>query len=382
MSEPRSRNNSDHTIDSIEAFFGIGDANDTGSFVLNSKKDVMKALSEHVKSLISIRLAQPMTLIPQAMKDFRRERVLFNEIPFIPDKTHSHRNIAFALTLKEYMQRMRRVHRGCDRSRATGGTGMDRDRKGEWEGPPSAAKGSAGYVMPETTESDNAVPQDIDGLLDLSGMSSEDIILQRACRTSAGADSFFMVQRLFATVRGTFVTQRTNILGFVPFVNGEPPVVVDVYLQAVGQEVAELSIALHLSEELSDEGLGSGLGEGLEEKKRVATGASSKDSTSLNTSTNGNDTPNVGNICAEAEQAEHELIARIKVSNSFAIYDEDIIDLIAGEPETDPPPWLELETSIIDMMNFRTGEQRRILEVQVYCPETGEYFPPLTARSN
>jgi hypothetical protein len=45
--------------------------------------------------------------------------------------------------------------------------------------------------------------------------------MQRACRTSAGADSFFTVQKLFC-IEGTFLTQKT--------LDDDPPVLIDVFL--------------------------------------------------------------------------------------------------------------------------------------------------------
>jgi hypothetical protein len=152
-------------------------------------------------------------------------------------------------------------------------------------------------------------------------------------------------------------------------VNGEPPVEIQVFLQPVRQEGIK-----HLGVQLSKSSLGSvdldvssasGGSEEVAEEGVVATAAAI--TAAASTSPSPSPCPSV------------ELVARIKISNSFAIYDEDIIDLIAGEPETDPPPWLELETVITDELNFRTGEQLRVLQVQVHCPETGQYFPPLEA---
>lgn len=42
----------------------------------------------------------------QAKRDFRRERVLFNDVPFIPDKADIHRCHAFTLTLHRLVQRL------------------------------------------------------------------------------------------------------------------------------------------------------------------------------------------------------------------------------------------------------------------------------------
>ena len=132
-----------------------------GAELGNSKADVMGALKTHVDSLISIELPQPMTPISQALKDFRRERVLFNDIPFIPHKSGAHRNFAFALSLKEFIRRIRRSYPGCDKSCSVDSSVGTVDT------------GEDFHFRPEPRESD---------LLDLENMSSCDLILQRACR--------------------------------------------------------------------------------------------------------------------------------------------------------------------------------------------------------
>ena len=73
------------------------------------------------------------------------------------------------------------------------------------------------------------------------------------------------------------------------------------------------------------------------------------------------------------------LVCDICISNSFAVYDAETVDLISGDPNTDPPPWLEVETIITDRCNFTTGQQHRVLEVQVYIPALNAYYPPLQA---
>jgi len=369
-------------ISAIESYFG-GLEGEIDPAKITTKKDVIKALQLHAKTLISIRLSQPSTPISQALKDFRRERVLFNEVPFIPDKTDSHRNVAFAMTLKEYITRLRRSFQGCDNSSlstsssgapsrkqsfsvnscgAENSTASDDDSK-----IPISAKNKSAADEPETKHDEHG-----DELLNLERMTSQNIILQRACRTSAGADSFFMVQSLFATVEGTFVTQRTNIVGFVPFVNGEPPVQVEVFVQETDKSKRphpsnpEKSVNV---EEKARDGLNtvfSGAGGCVGAPPAHTREPQAAQAASIE----GN-----GHI----PDAGMDLVARIKVCNSFAVYDEDIIDQIAGEPETDPPPWLELETVITDHMNFRTGEQHRVLEVQVFTPGNGKYYPPLEA---
>ena len=166
-------------------------------------------------------LSQPATPIAQALKDFRRERVLFNEVPFIPDKADTDRNVGFALTLSEYLRRIRQIYPdGVD----NGLVHKERGRSlGQFVEPNSSSNSHKRRQKDRESVESKYKP------LDLNNMSSAELILQRSCRSSAGTDSFFMVQKLFA-VEGTLVTQRSNILGFVPFVNGEPPVVINLFL--------------------------------------------------------------------------------------------------------------------------------------------------------
>jgi len=394
-------------ISAIESYFG-GLEGEIDPSKITTKKDVIKALQLHAKTLISIRLSQPATPISQALKDFRRERVLFNEVPFIPDKTDSHRNVAFAMTLKEYILRLRRSFTGCDNSCVSTSSSGAPSRKQSFSvsnsGTASSTDDDAKISKSAAAVEGPATPkynEHGEELLDLEGMTSQNLILQRACRTSAGSDSFFMVQSLFATVQGTFVTQRTNILGFVPFVNGEPPVQVDVFVQereekeekeekdvtegpapsstdAKAAEDAEGSLSTVFS------GLEGSAGTGTSPDEHEHGAAAETEPLSVaHADADADAAASTGCIGTSPDEntVTMDLIARIKVCNSFAVYDEDIIDLIAGEPETDPPPWLELETVITDHMNFRTGEQHRVLEVQVFTPETGKYYPPLEVRS-
>ena len=174
-----------------------------------TKAEVEAALKMDSQCLTGIHLSQPATPIAQALKDFRRERVLFNEVPFIPDKADTDRNVGFALTLSEYLRRIRQIYPdGVD-------NGLVHKERGRSLGQ---------FVEPNTSsnshkrrQKDQESPESKYKPLDLNNMSSAELILQRSCRSSAGTDSFFMVQKLFA-VEGTLVTQRSNILGFVPFV--------------------------------------------------------------------------------------------------------------------------------------------------------------------
>jgi hypothetical protein len=125
-----------------------------------TKQDIISIL-EHCTILHRIPLPPPNVGTEQAYKDFARERVLLNDVAFIPDKNDIDRSHAFALTLKILLQRCMRC---------------------------SDAYDAALYPRPEAIS---------------------DLLLQRACRTSAGADSFFFVQKMLC-MEGTFVTQKVS----------------------------------------------------------------------------------------------------------------------------------------------------------------------------
>ncbi|KAJ1379041.1 hypothetical protein B484DRAFT_37923, partial [Ochromonadaceae sp. CCMP2298] len=115
----------------------------------------------------------------QARKDFVRERVLLNDVPFIPDRVDLHRCSAFAFTLQTLLARLTRAH-----------------------------------------------PHSYSHTHSQQDASIAEIVMQRACRTSAGADSFFMVQKLLCS-EGTFVTQRAF--------PSDAPIRVDVFVAEEGQ---------------------------------------------------------------------------------------------------------------------------------------------------
>ena len=139
---------------------------------VNSKTDVLRTLLHHQSIFRRILIDKaPIVSKDQAEKDFRRERVILNGVVFIPDKINDARSEAFARSLRILVERMLRASSI------------------------SQKKGSTDWIS--------------------------DIILQRGCRTSAGADSFFLVQKLFC-VDGTFVTQKTSL-------QAEDPIVIDVF---------------------------------------------------------------------------------------------------------------------------------------------------------
>mmetsp|Transcript_24387 Transcript_24387/g.26660 ORF Transcript_24387/g.26660 Transcript_24387/m.26660 type:complete len:372 (+) Transcript_24387:101-1216(+) len=138
----------------------------------SSKHDVIKAL-ETCNVLHRIPLPEPNVSIEQALKDFYREKVLLNDVAFIPDKHDDDRSHGFSQTLHVLLSRM-----------TTDTSTYNFEKYGD-------------------------------------SKSVGNLLMQRACRTSAGADSFFTVQKLLCT-EGTFLTQKT--------LEDDPPVLIDVFL--------------------------------------------------------------------------------------------------------------------------------------------------------
>ena len=74
---------------------------------LTTKDEVLEALETSAALLHCIPLLQKIGVSSdQAEKDFRREKVLLNEVPFIPDRLDDSRSQAFLLTLREFVGRM------------------------------------------------------------------------------------------------------------------------------------------------------------------------------------------------------------------------------------------------------------------------------------
>eukprot|EP01031_Cornospumella_fuschlensis_P048974 gene48974-59956_t len=121
-----------------------------------------------------IPLPAPTVSIEQAQKDFRRERILLNDVAFVPDKDDVERSVAFSRTLKVLLQRLMRNRAVYNSQQYSGADAI------------------------------------------------ADLLLQRACRTSAGSDSFFTIQKMFC-VEDTIVTQNTTI-------TDDPPIHIDVFL--------------------------------------------------------------------------------------------------------------------------------------------------------
>lgn len=291
------------------------------------KDDVIRAL-ERCNYLNQIPLPPPIVTLEQAEKDFCRERVLLNDVAFVPDKFDLDRAHAFSLTLRMLLRRM----------------------------------------LPAFS---NQLYKDSDHICD--------ILMQRACRTSAGSDSFFTVQKMLC-VEGTFVTQKTLV--------NDPPIHIDVFL---GHHESFEPVSHPVSPAGSDS-----RGRSFSDA-RPANG--SRQTPSLSAPPVIEQTPSH----IHSTHYEPSLCARIQVSNSFAIYDVAAMDLLG---ETDdffseqddlaaaedgvsaannhtrerspstlaPLPWLDVESVVIDESNFRTGRHWRRLHLLVSCPATGQVF--------
>ena len=64
------------------------------------------------------------------------------------------------------------------------------------------------------------------------------------------------------------------------------------------------------------------------------------------------------------------LCSRIEVRNSYAIYDSDMMDFLTGQKDQDPPPWLDVETTVIDESNHKLNSHSRRLKISVTSPNS------------
>ena len=117
------------------------------------RESVIEFVRSNKACLRGILLSDPVVAVEQARKDFQRERVLLNDVPFVPSKTHVFKNYAFASTSLRLVEKLL-------------------------------------VIQPDAS-------------LKEKGTEICDLVLRRACRTGAGADSIFMVQSFFC-VEGTF----------------------------------------------------------------------------------------------------------------------------------------------------------------------------------
>jgi hypothetical protein len=160
------------------------------------RNGVIAFVSNHRDSLRNIILSDPTVSIEQAKKDFQRERVLLNDVPFIPSRVHVYKNAAFTSTVSHLIDKLFLL-------------GAQDSNEGH-------AAGAA------------------------------DVVLQRACRTGAGADSLFLVQKLFC-IDGTFAKHCSE--------PNDPPIQVFVFSDAITGAVCAKSVvcntfALHSMDNL------------------------------------------------------------------------------------------------------------------------------------
>lgn len=147
-----------------------------------SKPNVIFSAIEQNKSYLENIRLDPIADVTteQALKDFNREKVLFNGVPFVPDMSYA---TYFPRTLRLLLQRLL-----------------------------AQLPSTATIITAEST-----TPSDKGTELD----NIYNVILKRACRTSAGSDSFYKVQKMFL-VEGMFLAQYSS--------SNDPPVKVDIFL--------------------------------------------------------------------------------------------------------------------------------------------------------
>ena len=264
--------------------------------------------------------------IAQAHKDFKRERVLLNDVAFIPHSERESRSHAFSLTLELLVARLLRTQ----------------------------------YLRHQ------ALPRPCDDGVYSSAESVRDLILQRACRTSAGADAFFAVQKMLC-VEGTFVSQKAA--------DEVPPIHVDVFL-AHTQSPLQSHTHTHTHTQQAH-----AYRENHAMIRRMFH-SHTHDSSSSNNAENNNDNGsanNGSNAHADGDELlaippsllpQMALCCRIEVSNSFAVLDVHAMEDMAGDEEHDPRPWLEVDAMVIDESDFRAHRHWRRLHLTVTCPET------------
>lgn len=394
---PRFRDDDGNEVDEITKIFGT----------VNCKADVLCVLTtcQSVFHRIVIDKA-PIVSKDQAEKDFRRERVILNGVVFIPDKFDDSRSEAFARTLRILVERMQR-------STSVGG-GV-------------SSSSSSGGGRSRTPSNASVI---------------SDVILQRGCRTSAGADSFFLVQKLFC-LEGTFVTQKTSL-------HAEEPIVIDVFMipdeletdlsMSTGQGDTRLNSKLNVDRPISastvastadqsqpsDASISSG-GTGSSSKKahkenggfisRIFSEAlkSGKTTSSSSSSCSGprHGSVDISTVCGAggsgataAGRVKTSLITRVEVKNSFAVYDESAMDDTAvvfrsssgvsngssngggsgggsasgmGGDNGGPIPWLEVDTVLVDETNFETMQHWRRIQLIVTAVNGSPFLPPPTA---
>lgn len=278
----KSRRKSKEEIEDIFAYF-------------KTKESIEEALSnqELLNFLRHIPLHPSSVSMEQARKDFRRERVLLNDVPFIPDQVDEFRSNGFDLTLMKLVERLK-------------------------------LQGHQHYK----NESDIAA-----------------LVLKRACRTCAGADSFFMVQKLFA-IEGYFVMQKSFAT--------DPPIRVDVFIYR----------ANHDNDSKYDQCV-TPTNAGSFASTNIEISTPTRDGRPVSLTSNCSTTSGLEEKMEELYIEQDSLCATAEIRNVFAVYDMAVMDDITGNPAEDPLPWIEVEALVIDESNFRTSENRRRLQLKI-----------------
>lgn len=153
---------------------------------LSSKPSAYLLLSTKTETLS---IPTPNVSIEQSLKDFRRERVVLNGVPFIPSKDWNNRNEAFIGSLRILADRF-------------------------------VAQTDSAYLSQIALHPTPRTKPMSKGEV-RSGNSIANAVLQRSCRTGAGSDSFFVVQNFLCSPE-TFVTQRSDKV--------DPPIKIDFFI--------------------------------------------------------------------------------------------------------------------------------------------------------
>lgn len=146
-----------------------------------SRPDEIFSAIEANKSYLENIILDPIAVVTteQALKDFNREKVLLNGVPFVPDMSYA---TYFPRTLRLLIHRLVRQLT-----------------------PPVVQPIESKSLFDTKTELENMY----------------NIILQRASRTSSGSDSFYKAQTMFR-VEGMFLAQYSS--------KNDPPVKIDLFI--------------------------------------------------------------------------------------------------------------------------------------------------------
>lgn len=150
-----------------------------------------------------------------------------------------------------------------------------------------------------------------------------DLLMQRACRTSAGADSFFTVQKMLC-IEGTFVTQKSLI--------DDPPIHIDAFLAPCADSDGDSRHALCA-------------------RVQVSNSFAIYDVSAMDLLGDLDDS-SLSNL------NEHGSYTTASSSSSSAIV----------------RPWLDVESVVVDESNFLTGRHWRKLHLLITVPETGATY--------